>query len=330
MRKILFLIVFSFVFVINAFALNVGQVVNYNSSTYKVIKIDNTTKMVLLCPYYNNEQFFQYADWGWFYGQKCIQVPLTYFEPKKPVKKEITTQNKTESTKKLLKLATDPEYLNNLTATEFRKLFRKITDLAVMHPTKAKVAAYMYMTNFLRLKSLVFAHAVINYSMGNSKYYTLRKIGETSWSIRNYWQHKREQGLRVMHEHENSIGVFAFIKYGCPFCEKEIPVLQWFKSDYHVNVLLVSYNKCPSGTFLPCVVNPGAFKAFNVQSMPTMLLVIRQKNNLPKFYPIGVGLTDKVTMFNRAAYYVRGYYEDRLYTDKNFLKLLNKETDKND
>ena len=306
-----------------AYAVKIGDIVKYNSGLYKVQEI--AKNQVKLCPYYDYKKFYSYSDWGWFYGDKCVFVPLKNFERKQQIAKNSTPQPeiKKEDEKKLLQLATDPKYLNNLSAKEFRELYKKITDLAVMHPTEDKLKAYVYMTNFLRLKSLVFAHSVMDYYQRNSKYYMLKKIGETSWSIKAARAEKKKLGKQLLKEHKNSVGLMAFVKYGCGFCEKQIPVLQWFHADYGTDVLLVSQNSCAFNSNLPCVVNPNAFKAFNVQSIPTILLVVKNKNNSkPQIFPIGVGLTDEMTMFNRITYYLKGVYGNELYNDKNFLKLL--------
>jgi len=319
----LFLIFASFYHVAAAVP-KVGQIIRYGNELYRVKSIDTDKKVVTVCPYYDYQHYFSYSNgWGWFYGNTCKDVSFSVFvQQTKPQQKKISQSKKNED--KILEKAVDAKYLNSLTAEEFRKLYQEVLDIAVMHPTEKAVAAYTFMTNFMRLKALVFAHSVVDYTMKNSRYYMIKNTGETSWSIRNAWRKKKEDALSLVKEHKDNIGLLAFIKGGCLFCEKQFPVLQWFRTDYGIDVLLVSMDYCPRNINLPCMVAPSTFKIFNVQNEPSMVLVIRGKSNKPVFYPVGVGLTDEATLFNRVAYYVSGYYRKTLYTDKNFMKLLEK------
>jgi len=71
------------------------------------------------------------------------------------------------------------------------------------------------------------------------------------------------------------------------------------------------------------MVDPAAFKLYNIQYEPTMVLVIKQANGTPKFEPVGVGLTDEVTLANRIYYFVKGYYQPETeYNNNNLFKLL--------
>jgi thiol-disulfide isomerase/thioredoxin len=193
-----------------------------------------------------------------------------------------------------------------------------------MQPTKENIAAYMYMTNFTRVKSLIFSHAVVDYTMENSKYDMSKKSGTTSWSHRAVQLQETDEAKKIIAEHKNNLGIIVFIKYGCPFCEKQLPVLNWLQSDYQIDVIAVSLNRCPENSSgIPCKVNPAAFKAYNIQSEPTIVLVIRQADGTPKFEPVGVGLTDEVTLVNRISYFVKGYYQpETKYDNSNLFKLL--------
>ncbi|MEM3830362.1 MAG: conjugal transfer protein TraF, partial [Conexivisphaerales archaeon] len=289
---------------INAYAnIKKGEVINYKGDKWIVSQVNNSTDTALLCPYYDYQNYFNSSNWGWFYNAKCLSIPLKEFEQKK---KEVqTVQNSTVPQKKLsdqeiIKLATNPYYLNHLSASEFKKMYDHVTDIAVMQPTKKNIAAYMYMTNFIRVKSLIFSHAVVAYTMENPKYNMIKKIGETSWSYNNYNQDQSAKQKKLLADHEKNLGLIVFIKNGCPYCEKQLPVLSWFQSDYHIDVIAVSSNTCPQNTSgIQCMVNPGAFKAYNIQYEPTMVLVIKQPDGSPKFEPVGVGLTDEVTLANR-------------------------------
>ena len=305
---------------------NVGDVVVYQGKKWTVNKI-NINKTVTLCPYDNYKKFYYSSDWGWFYGAKCINIPLTYFMPKKPniqkqpVKKGFSLPKKDSQ---VLKLAMDPHFLNSLSAEQFRKMFNRVLDISVMHPTEKSVAAYMYMTNFTRLKALIFSHTVVNYTMRHPKLNMDRDIGSTSWSVVQYSEKYRIDKKTFFFNHKKTLGILLFIKNGCPFCEKQLPVLKWFSSDYGIDVVAVSINGCPANTEgIPCITKPEAFRYYHIGYFPTTVLVIKQPNGSPKFMPIGVGLTDEVTLSNRAYNFANTYYHPQLkYTDNNLYKLL--------
>lgn len=303
-------------------AIKIGQVVRYNGKIWVVKKITQK-KTVVLCPQYDYTRYFNGSDWGWFYNSTCITVPLDHLNPHKKHSPSAPNIQQPEP-HKLAELARNPKYLNSLTAKQFNKMYKQITQIAVMHPTEENVKAYMFMTNFLRLKALVFAHSVSDYVLKNPKYNMDKDIGYTSWSTFNYRKITKNKRKQFITQHKDSMGLMVFIKNGCPYCMKQIPVLTWFKSDYGVDALLVSQNGCPVNTMgLPCVNKPETFSRFNIQYEPTILFVIKKKNGQPAFYPIGSGLTTEETIVRRIYYYANIYYKPHeRYTDKNFLRLL--------
>ncbi len=313
----------------NAPNLKIGQVIEYNGRDWVVENI-TPKKLVILCPNYDYSKFFSKSNWGWFYGtDKCISVPLSVLFPKQTTPSSPVTpsrpsiENMPDS--EVIKLATNAKYLNNLSAKDFNKLYKRVLEISVMHPTKKNVAAYMFMTNFLRLKALVFAHAVTDYVLANPKYNMAAKTsGTTSWSRHEYVKVSKERRSSFVREHSKDMGLMVFIKNGCPYCMEQMHVLSWFKADYGVDVLLVSMNGCPQNTMgLMCVTKPEAFQIYGIQYEPTIFLVIRGKNGKPSMFPVGAGLTTEQDLLNRVYYYANTYYNPQeRYTDKNFLHLL--------
>lgn len=307
-----------------------GDVINYKDGKWLVMQVDQNGQTVL-CPYYDYNRFFNSSDWGWFYNQKCIQISIKSLMPKKPSESQPQQQvrNKPQTIEQMpdsevIALATNPHFLNKLSAKEFKKMYDRVTDISVMQPTEKNVAAYMYMTNFTRVKALIFSHAVVDYTMAHPQYNMIKKLGETSWSYIGYNETQQKKQKELIDQHKDSLGLFVFIKNGCPYCEKQLPVLNWFQTDYKIDVLAVSKDSCPANTNnIQCVVNPVAFQAYNIQYEPTMVLVIKQANGTPYFEPVGVGLTDETTLFNRVYAAVKNYYyPNEKYDNKNLYKLL--------
>lgn len=305
---------------LNSHALKTGQVVKYHGREWVIRSIHNN-RTVTLCPHYNYDNFFYGEKWGWFYDSKCRSVPLDSLLPIKKKENRGYTPVRSDN---LTSLALNPEYLNSLTAEQFKEMYKKVTDIAVMHPTEKNIKAYMFMTNFLRLKALVFAHSINDFVMANPKFNRIKETGETSWSAFSETAISKRKIKKFIKEHSRNMGLMAFIKNGCPYCMRQIPVLAWFKADYGIDILLVSMNGCPENTMgLPCTNNPQAFYTYRIGYEPTIILVVRGRNNRPAFFPIGVGLTNGERISKRIYYYARTYFNpEERYTDKNFLHLL--------
>ena len=320
-KTVVLSVIFLLITVYSAFSLNIGETVKYDGREWTVNNI-NVNKTVYLCPRYDYGRFFNKSEWGWFYDSRCITVPLEILLPHK----KTNTSSSPPVNKKtgIIKLAQNPKYLNTLPAGKFRKMYKEVTQIAVMHPTQENIKAYMYMTNFLRLKALVFAHSVSDYVMENPKYNMDKKLGQTSWSAFNFRNISAQNRKIFIKSHKDSMGLMVFIKNGCPYCMKQIPVLSWFKADYGVDVLLISMNGCPQNTMgLPCMSKIQAFYTYKIRYEPSIMLVIRQKGGRPAFYPVGSGLTNEESLAKRVYYYAGTYYNPQeRYTDKNFLYLL--------
>lgn len=314
------LILFILSCVNSSYALKTGQIVKYRGHEW-VVRSINHDRTVTLCPHYNYGNFFNGERWGWFYDSKCKNVPLDSLLSREKKENRGRTSLRSDN---LTSLALNPKYLNNLTAEQFREMYKKVTDIAVMHPTEKNIKAYMFMTNFLRLKALVFAHSINDFVMANPKFNRIKETGETSWSAFSESAISRKRIKDFIKEHSRNMGLLVFIKNGCPYCMKQIPVLTWFKADYGIDILLVSMNGCPENTMgLPCTNDPQAFYTYRIEYEPTIILVVRGRNNRPAFFPIGVGMTNGERISKRIYYYARTYFNpEEKYTDKNFLHLL--------
>ena len=234
--------------------------------------------------------YYDDAKRGWFWFE----------DPKKEEKKKKKPEKKLVVNPKVLK----PEYLNNLTAEEFRKLYERVKGIAVMNPTEQNIGAVVYLTDFMRQKSLNFAYAYQNYILQHPEYDMNRVSGTTSWSWRKASLEREERMKRYIKLNADDIGLFFFASAGCPFCEEQSKILKFLSADYGIAVKTVTNNVCvPS--YPNCSINPVMFERFKVETTPTIVLVYRDKNNQPRFAKIASGLVTEERLFKRIYLYLR-------------------------
>ena len=234
--------------------------------------------------------YYDDAKRGWFWFE----------DPKKEEKKKKKPEKKLVVNPKVLK----PEYLNNLTAEDFRKLYEKVKSIAVMNPTEQNIGAVVYLTDFMRQKSLNFAYAYQNYILQHPEYDMNRVSGTTSWSWRKASLEREERMKRYIKLNADDIGLFFFASAGCSFCEEQSKILKFLSADYGIAVKTVTNNVCvPS--YPNCSINPVMFERFKVETTPTIVLVYRDKNNQPRFAKIASGLVTEERLFKRIYLYLR-------------------------
>jgi hypothetical protein len=314
---ILALIVFIIIFIIAsksyAATLQAGEIIKYQNTDYKINKINHNQTYALICPYYNYRQFYSSRNWGWLYGNNCKWINIAIFNK---TKKQI--QN--HKAKFNPKSATSYNYLNSLTAKQFKKYYVDMTDISVMRPTMKNIAKYTFMTNFMRQKSLQFAYAYYTYILNHPQYNMAGKIGTTSWSYRETSNYSISQQKLYIHRFENKIGIFFFFSNNDKYSLKQIPIMNWLTTDDHIVTIGVSNDACPSNLDTKCVVSPEAFKYYKVKNIPEIIMIYRKKDGEPSYQIIGAGLTPESTIISRIFFYLHSR-KKVYYKNKNFEKI---------
>ena len=299
------------VFIVKAQAISVNQIIKYKNADYKVIKINHKKTYALLCPYYNYEKFYSQRNWGWLYGQNCRWINVSVFKKfqKQAQKKGFNP-----------KLARNYNYLNSLTAKQFKKYYQDMTNISVMRPTEKNIARYTFMTNFMRQKSLQFAYAYYTYILNHPQYNMAGKIGTTSWSYRETSNYSTAEKKLYIHRFESKIGLFFFFSNSNPYSLKQVPIINWLLNDNHIITIGVSNDECPSNLDTKCVVSPEAFKYYKVKTLPEIIMVYRKKDGSPAYQIIGAGLTPESTIISRIFFYLHSRNKV-YYKNKNFEKI---------
>jgi hypothetical protein len=280
-----------------------------NGNKWQVVDMNDETKELFICPYHGDEEFFDKSKWGWFFGEECKWLNkkrLTEVLQKQKERKKAALQEKKEKGKKeiLWDKTTKDEYLNTLTAEQFRKLFNEVKDKAVMEPTEKHIAGYMHMTDFMRRKSLMFAYATGDFVLDNPKYDMQKDIGTTSWSYRTMLVQHNKKRMTYLQQAKDKVGLYFFLQGDCSHCEEQAKVLKWFMADCEISVLTVSKDFCPPNLGMECVVKPAIFKKFQVQYTPSIVMVYK-KGNKPYFQVVANGLITEELLGKRIYFYLK-------------------------
>ena len=292
---------------VQAAQLQTGEIIKYQNVRYKINKINKHS--ALICPYHNYAKFYRSKDWGWIYGQDCKWINTAVFKKTKAMQKRKAEFN--------LKLAKSYNYLNSLTAGQFKKYYKQMTDISVMRPTEHNIAKYTFMTNFMRQKSLQFAYAYYTYILSHPQYNMAGKIGTTSWSYRETSNYSVAEEKVYIHRFQDKIGLFFFFSESNPYSLKQVPIMNWLLTDNNIITIGVSNDGCPSNLDTKCVVNPEAFTYYKVKTTPEIIMVYRKKDGTPAYQIIGAGLTPESTVISRIFFYLHSRNKV-YYKNKNF------------
>ncbi|MHB1546794.1 MAG: conjugal transfer protein TraF [bacterium] len=280
----------------SARAYQVGQILVVKGVKYKIVSVNK--KILRICPDYSH-YYSSFKPEGWFYGQSCKNINITKLQ-----KRENQKQRFHKSYLPPVANLSNYQYLNNLTAKEFKVFYHRMTEVAVMRPTEPNIAAYMTMTNFMRKKAVAFTYATMVYLLNHPSVDVQKKIGETSFSYDTYIQKLRKAQKDFIANNSDRLGVFYFINNN-QTAQNHID--NWLKRDYGISIIAIAKNHCPSGLNFQCGVSPNIFKSFNITYAPTNLLVYRGRHNNPHYQVIGSGLTDENAMAFRIYKFIKDF-----------------------
>lgn len=247
---------------------------------------------------------------GWFWYRECRPKKLIAKKKQKNVRENI--ENKSYSS--LLPTSPDeqkyvdlvlhhPELLRNdkflssLNYQQFRQLYDTAVGEAALKQDPELAHDVVYLTNFLRERSLNFAYNYNLFAVSNPKFNIAGLTGTGNWGWRRALAIKIRYVRNYIRDHSEHIGLYYFFSAYCPYCREESPIIQEFADEYGVNVLGISKDEC-AGEVSNCVVRPDLFDKFGISETPTIVLVYKNGSEV-KFVPVGSGLTSETQLRDR-------------------------------
>jgi hypothetical protein len=242
--------------------------------------------------------FFEDSDRGWFYGEECDYEKLTRNyrkkEGKKPEEKQIPDISK----------ADDVKYLSTLTAEQFRRLFNRVLDEASVNPTYDNVKKVVTMIDFMRGRAVKFAR-IWQLVLSGEESLDIRSKVPVSPIYRNIQILLKEKEAKRLFNNEMSkdSAILVFVSGSCPYCHEEMDAVHRIRAESGIYVKVISKDFCPDN-FPNCIVAPNMFSRFEVNVTPTIILVVRKKDQ-PEFYVLSRGYTPYSEIVKMAVYFYK-------------------------
>jgi conjugal transfer pilus assembly protein TraF len=267
-------------------------------SQYAFAEEENYAELYLCRPL--DKQYYADKERGWFFREHC-RPPQT--DEKKETKEELQTQKEKAKDMPLdWERVQDTQYLETLTAKEFRELLDRVKEEAVYHPDSAKMLAYLRMQDFMKDKTMTFAYTWRDTLLQHPELdMTVRQpTSNFGAQVRNKIVAKEKRA--IMEEIRNNTGLIFFVSNECPYCHEQNKIIDFLRSDYGMTVKTISSNECGPG-FGDCAIEPLFFEKFQVKSTPTLIAVFRDDKDRPVFQPISVGIITLDDIVNRLVFY---------------------------
>lgn len=171
--------------------------------------------------------------------------------------------------------------LDKLHPDEIVALETQTKNIAVMYPSNENILEYKKLQHFISNKALGFTDS--NYLITKKDPEISNWASSTSMKSRIEITTKREtetkEQISVIQKHKDKMIILVATLPTCPYCEKQIPLLQKFKNDYDVEYKEIDISK-----------NKEFGIKYQVQKTPDLFLLYKNNNGEPQMTRFGNGL----------------------------------------
>lgn len=173
------------------------------------------------------------------------------------------------------------EILDTLHPEELGKIETETRNISISYPTNENVLEYKKLQHYIAKKALGFTDA--NYLVTRQDSEISNWVAETSMRNRVEIDAKREdnlnKGKEVLQEHKNNMIILVATSPTCPYCKKQMPLIDKFYKDYDVEYKEIDISK-----------NKEFAMKYQVQKTPDLFLLYRDTNDEPLLTRFGSGL----------------------------------------
>jgi len=250
--------------------------------------------------YYDGEK----KGWWWYAEPKKEEAK----EEKKEVKKKEKKEEKKKEEKKEAKQEEEKEWkpskpleaytyeeLLKMPVKDFTKLFNYYRDLAISDPTNEKNIYYFYnLVDVARKKSLLFMANAMHVMNKYPELNVGKDVPTINPALKKKAELERTEEKRKLQKIGKNIGLIVFVKEGCPYCEVQLSIMDYFISQ-GIPVKVVDVD-----------MDSSAVSRFAITTVPTIILVHKETG---RYLPIAVGATSATELYERIAT-VSGYLEN--------------------
>lgn len=245
---------------------------SYDSKYWGFVSAKNILRLVhpiafsdyIFTPAYAADDFYNERNRGWYKYEPEAVIPdnktfdnLTY----KPLQKPILPST---------------EELSVMPPKEFAKLLEVVKDYALSYRTLENFDMFAKMRTIMVARSLEFANVATLWSQLNPEDTTESWFPTSGFGQDTYRTQANQLRIDYIRSNKDNFGLIYFFRTDCQYCQKQTPIIQYFEDETGWSVKQVNTNDMPE-----------AMLRFNVQTVPTIILLERESK---KFMLLSSGL----------------------------------------
>ncbi len=225
------------------------------------------------------------AGRGWFWNQQVCEPVKSYTEPNTVdnlTNQNIDSKNKDEWTLLPEKANIPWELLDSLDPDEIAETIEpEAKKVALMYPTDENIIAYNRLHKWITNKSRVFMERTIQVQRENPVMFKEKMLRATSeFNRRAVMEARDDMKMFYLSKYRDTAKLVIYVRQGCSFCEKQLPIMQAFSQSYGWDILVRDVEKEAQESIL-----------LNVELTPDIFLMLKNSSGDISYQRIATGLT---------------------------------------
>jgi len=207
--------------------------------------------------------FFNERERGWFWKEVCVEKEKEDKKEEKPPTKVVVPWHK----------------LDEMSPDEVKELVEKAKSIAIMHPTYENVREYKKLLLWIAQKAKEYAKVDYLVSMTDPEIASwLADRPHTPYARKAHLKVKKQRIEEILKRYKDKAGLVVFKKEGCPYCERQKPIVKLFQERYGWEVKWVDVSEFPNTA-----------TKLQVRAVPDIFLVLN-RDGKAMWQRIGTGL----------------------------------------
>ena len=150
-----------------------------------------------------------------------------------------------------------------------------------MYPTDENIIAYNRLHKWITNKSRVFMERTIQVQRENPVMFKEKMLRATSeFNRRAVMEARDDMKMFYLSKYRDTAKLVIYVRQGCSFCEKQLPIMQAFSQSYGWDILVRDVEKEAQESIL-----------LNVELTPDIFLMLKNSSGDISYQRIATGLT---------------------------------------
>lgn len=232
----------------------------------------------------DGNEYYQERERGWFWFEQ-------HEEPEDEKQEKQATQMEASQAAKQEQVKIDVKWL--------RENLPKLREAAINNPSRENIAAHQYAQRYMLDLSSRYSRKSMEFMQFESALDEGKRRPFAAFSLDAFKDSQKQSIKSALSKINNNSHIWFFYSSTCPYCAKQVPVLQELSIRFDIDILAISMDggRLP-GTeeFSNVVDHNGVAQKFNVRATPTILLA---EDGGKGFTTIGEGLVDLTKIQDR-------------------------------